>query len=214
MIKHYSVLGDSISTFDGMVAAGNAVYYEGERAAHNNVNTPSDTWWMQAISALGGKLLRNASYSGSLVAGAAFPAGRSPERAWQLLGASGQQPDVVLVYLGINDYGEGTPLDEFADAYRAMLAQVAQVAPNAEVWCLTLLPGRSEEHDVEFFRSKYKGADLEAYNAAIRQAAADGGARVVDVAVVGRPFDTLDGTHPTRRGMLQLAAAFAEALPR
>lgn len=214
MVKRYSVLGDSISTFDGMVAAGNEVYYEGERAARNNVCAPTDTWWVQTIGQLGGKLLANASYSGSLVTGDAFPAGQSMQRARQLVGASGQQPDAVLVYMGINDYGEGVPVDDFACAYKALLVNVAQVAPDAEVLCLTLLPGCSEEHDTSFFRSKYKGISLEAYNEAIREVARAQGARVLDVAAFAAPFDTLDGTHPTRRGMQQLSAAVLEALGR
>ena len=38
------------------------------------------------------------------------------------------------------------------------------------------------------------------------------GAHLVDVAAIGEPFDTLDGTHPTKRGMDQLAAIVLKAL--
>ena len=209
MANAYSVLGDSISTYDGMVPSGNAVYYEGELCEANGIAQLEDTWWMQTIAHAGGEFLANGSFSGSLVAGDAFPAGRTMERARQVLGPQGEAPDRILIYMGINDYGEGTPIQEFEAAYGELLANLQEVAPHAELLCLTLLPGRSEEHDVAFFRNKYKGSDLGAYNDAIRRWADACGAQVLDVAVAGEPFDTLDGTHPTARGMRQLAS-FAE----
>lgn len=214
MGEHIAVFGDSISTFEGCVPAANKVYYEGELCERNGVMRPADTWWMQVIDALGGQLWANGAYSGCLVAGDAFPAASSAERAVQVLGTDGMPPDAVLVYVGINDYGEGTPLPAFERAYAAMLANLRAAAPQAELRCATLLPGRSAEHDVEHFRAKYKGESLEAYNAAIRAAVAGAGAgaRLVDAAACGEPFDTLDGTHPTKRGMQQLAAAFLAGL--
>lgn len=213
-MKRFSVLGDSISTFEGMVPEGNAVYYRDADARANGVVTPANTWWMQVIDRLDGALLANGSFSGSLVAGESFPAGRAEQRAAQLIGADGAGPDAVLVYLGINDYGEGTDPVEFERAYGEMLANVRAKAPHADIFCMTLLPGRSEEHDVSFFREKYKGHDLEDYNRAIRRAAPSADAQVVDVALIGEPFDTLDGTHPTRKGMRQLAETFLKALSR
>lgn len=211
MTLRYSVLGDSISTFDGCVPAGNKVFYAGERCAQTGVAAAQDTWWMRVIGHLGGELLANGAYSGSLVAGDGFPAISSPGRAAQVLGEDGSAPDAVLVYAGINDYGAGTPLPDFERAYGRLLANLRAVAPAADLYCATLLPGRSADHDVDFFRSKYKGESLGAYNDAIRRAVAAAGAHLVDAAACGEPFDTLDGTHPTRRGMSQLAEAFTNA---
>lgn len=193
-----------------MVPQQNEVYYKDDLCEQNGVEALADTWWMQAIEATGGELLANGSYSGSLVSGDGFPAGRSMERARQILGAQGEQPDRVLIYFGINDYGEGTAVPAFEQAYDEMLANLAAVAPHAELLCITLLPGRSQEHDVDFFRAKYKGENLDDYNAAIRRAVAQQGARLVDIAAQGEPFDTLDGTHPTNRGMRQLSQVVIE----
>lgn len=101
-----SVLGDSISTFEGCNPEGFQVFYEGERCATTGVRAPGDTWWAQVIDALDSELLANGSYSGSMVEGAGFPAGNSAERI-AALARGGQQPDVVLVFMGINDYGWG-----------------------------------------------------------------------------------------------------------
>lgn len=213
MFQTVAVFGDSISTFEGCVPTGNAVYYEGEKCSQNGVEKPADTWWMQVADALSSKVVANTAYSGSLVSGHEFPAGASEERAAQLTAQDGMPAQAVIIYMGINDYGEGVAIDEFKTAYATLLENIRERVPEAEILCSTLLPGRSQEHDVDFFCSKYKGENLEDYNEAIREAAAAAeGARVVDVAAVGSPFDTLDGTHPTKLGMKQLAAAFLEAL--
>lgn len=104
----FSVFGDSISTFKGVTDPRNACYYDALDTNGNGITDPSQTWWMRVIDAEGGRLISNVAFSGSMVAGAGFPAGRSPERAQQALGAHGEEPDVILVFIGINDYGWGS----------------------------------------------------------------------------------------------------------
>ncbi len=106
MAQKVSILGDSISTFAGYAPCGFMVYYEGDICETTGVCTAQDTWWMQVINALGGEFLANASYSGSLVEGPKFPAGCSNERI-EALSRDGVAPDVVVVFMGINDYGWG-----------------------------------------------------------------------------------------------------------
>lgn len=213
MTMRISVFGDSISTFSGMVPPENKVYYEGDLCDQNGVMKPADTWWMQVIDAMEAELLANGSYSGCLVSGEEFPAGCSMDRARQVLGQNGEQPECVLVYMGINDYGEGTSLAEFERAYDDMLENLEDVAPSADIICATLLSGRSKEHDVDFFRAKYKGESLAGYNAAITRAAArHDNAKLADVASCNSSYDTLDGTHPTKCGMRQLSGAVLDSI--
>lgn len=102
----FSILGDSISTFEGCNPEGFAVFYEGERREATGVLQQGDTWWAQVVDALGGEVLANGSFSGSMVEGAGFPAGDSAERV-EALACEGRAPDVVIVFMGINDYGWG-----------------------------------------------------------------------------------------------------------
>lgn len=104
--QRISILGDSISTFEGCNPDGFRVYYEGERRKETGVVLPTDTWWAQVIDALGGMPWRVAAYSGSLVEGAGFPAGNSAERV-AALARDGEAPDMVITFIGINDYGWG-----------------------------------------------------------------------------------------------------------
>ncbi|WP_182279417.1 SGNH/GDSL hydrolase family protein [Collinsella intestinalis] len=104
--RGFSVLGDSISTLMGWVPEGWRVHYEGEVHV-DGVERPQDTWWGRVIDHFDGHLIANSSFSGSVVEGYGFPAGNSEKRIASLLGARGECPDVVLVYMGINDYGWG-----------------------------------------------------------------------------------------------------------
>lgn len=59
--KNFSVLGDSISTFQGYSPWG-AAHYSPDLGAATGVHTVEDTWWMQVIRALQGRLLSNLSH--------------------------------------------------------------------------------------------------------------------------------------------------------
>jgi len=65
--KYFSVLGDSISTLAGWNPPDHAVFYNWEHKRPSGVLGPEDTWWGKVIDALGGQLLMNESWSGSLV---------------------------------------------------------------------------------------------------------------------------------------------------
>ncbi len=240
----FSILGNSISTFEGCNPEGFRVFYESERLEATGVLAPQDTWWAQVVDALDGELLANGSYSGSMVEGAGFPAGNSAERI-ATLARDGQTPDVVLVFIGINDYGWGgadaqaagrgsampvcldaaalgeerepglAPADaaeRFGAAYEAMLARMRAAYPRAEIWCCTLCPGRVVGRAGSTFAYRLRGVPFDAYNAAIRSAAARQGCRVADVRALGRDYEGLEGTHPTARGMRQFAALVLRAM--
>lgn len=102
----FSIMGDSISTLAGFIPCGWRCHYEGEISVPG-IHRATDTWWGQVIEHFGGHLVANSSFSGSCVEGFGFPAGCSDKRAEALVGATGELPEVVLVFMGINDYGWG-----------------------------------------------------------------------------------------------------------
>lgn len=105
-----SVLGDSISTYEGCNPEGFAVFYTGNIPSQTGVTSPRDTWWHQVIDGMGAELLVNGSWSASLVEGAGYPSGESRGRV-AALRTPKATPDVVLVFMGINDFGWGGPLN-------------------------------------------------------------------------------------------------------
>lgn len=241
--RRISILGDSISTFEGCNPDGFAVYYEGERRRATGVVHATDTWWAQVMVALDAMPWRVAAYSGSMVEGAGFPAANSAERI-AALARDGEAPDVVIAFIGINDYGWGSAMaqaagrgnavpecldlatieprvpglagtdaaERFGAAYEAMLTRIRDAYPQAEVWCCTLCPGRVVGSEHSTFAYNLRGVPFDCYNDAIRAAAAHTGCHVADVAALGYDYEALDGTHPTKRGMRQLAALVLQAM--
>ena len=76
MTRLFSVYGDSISSFEGILPQGWRVFFEGEQLELTGVKTPHDTWWGQVIDHFGGQFLANASWSGCLGRAHRVPAGR------------------------------------------------------------------------------------------------------------------------------------------
>ena len=111
--KYISILGDSISTFEGCSEPKDAAFYNTERKLISRITTLSDTWWGQVIEKLGAKLLVNNSISGSTVTW--HPSyeiqsyGCSDERTCSL-SREGVSPDIIFVYLGTNDWGAGVKI--------------------------------------------------------------------------------------------------------
>ena len=93
MTRLFSVYGDSISSFEGILPQGWRVFFEGEQ--------------LELIDHFDGQFLANASWSGCVVEGRDFPVGASAERI-EHLQADGRTPDDILVHIGINDYGWGS----------------------------------------------------------------------------------------------------------
>lgn len=238
-----SILGDSISTFEGCNPDGFDVFYEGERRRMTGVERVCDTWWRLVVDAIGGDILVNGSFSGSMVEGAGFPAASSVRRV-AALSRDGMDPDIVIAFIGINDYGWGGPANQaagrgravpdaapaceertarfaaedaaaaFGTAYGVMLGRVRAAYPDAQVWCCTLCPGRLADARETTFIRRLRGVDVRAYDDAIRLQASDHGCRVIDLASFGLDYEAVDGTHPTARGMRQLASMAVRSMAR
>ena len=63
---YFSVVGDSISTFQAYSPVG-AEHYAPDLADATGVASVEDTWWMQVIRTLGGAYLSNISISGNTI---------------------------------------------------------------------------------------------------------------------------------------------------
>lgn len=217
--KLFSILGDSISTLDGYNPRGYEIFYKFENCYKANIYAPQDTWWGKVIDVLGGELLVNNSWSGSMVCKhrlCEIPSfGASDERT-SSLGKDGLVPDVVMVYLGTNDWGAGMKVNPDAEdennlavfriAYRTMLEKIKRNYPNAEIWCFTLGVSKCTNNSAFAFPFCYGGNHIEKYCNVIRDCANDNYCRLVDLyhATLVEPFDSIDGFHPNAEGMKTL----------
>ncbi len=227
--KYFSVLGDSISTFEGYSHPKEAAYYDRTHKIQSGVLTVLQTWWGQTIQCLGGELLVNNSISGSTVC-------RTPLHEIPSYGCSDWRtsslhegeilPNVIVVFLGINDWGSGLRvfpqpaasdndnLKIFSVAYGKMLEKLKNNYPKTEIWCLTLPISRCSSQPDFQFSPCYAGRHIEEYCAAICENAKRYGCRIIDLYNSGQPHDTIDGFHPNADGMKTLADSVIACLQK
>ena len=208
METRWSVLGDSISTFQGFTPPG-GVYYAPSSGPVTGVSDVEDTWWMQVIRARGGVLLANNSWSGSTVAESGNLGAASLSRI-RKLGPDGVRPDVVMIFTGLNDVGRYVPPEVFRSDYEKMLRRITELYPGAQVRCGTLTVGYIERP--LFPRLSYFGQRLEEYNEAIRDAVSAAGAKLADLAALEESYESMDGLHPSGVGMKQVAGMWLRCL--
>lgn len=210
--RRFSILGDSISTLAGCNPDGYRVFYQGDISRQAKVTRMEDTWWGMVIGHFHGTLLINNSWSGSLVSGE-YPSGCSPRRTGGLHVGS-TLPDVILVYMGTNDWIQGVPPgcegeqtggECFEDAYAQMLRRIRDNYPGAQVWCCTLAEAWVSSKPQLLFPYAPGGIHIDAYNQVIRAVAQAQGCGVIDFYQCHIPYDSLDITHPVADGMRTLA---------
>lgn len=219
-----SIVGDSISTYGGFNPEGYAVFYDRETQQRNGLTSVYDTWWAKVNQALGGYLCVNNAYSGSRVTGRDFPAASSKQRTGALHTAQ-HMPDLILVYIGFNDFGSGAPVrrkglqlfskkdpDYFADAYCKMLAQIKANYPQATIVCATLMRSQIAANEHWVFPEQFALTYFEDYNQAIRQICRKENCFLADLSALNWRYETLDGTHPTKNGHDTLYRAWVSCL--
>lgn len=254
--KYVSILGDSISTFNGYsndatvnsTIGGNGHRYDAGAAdtkpgSYCLLESVDHTWWMHFANRSGMKLLVNNSWAGSQVFGNQTSDGRLIPAAYldrcinlhdntveNNPGNTPIHPDVIFVYLGINDYnfnrnnvGKGavdyanlissdgsyvTPTT-FGEAYGILLHKMQNAYPDAQIFAMTLLPENLYSVDMAAWAE---------HNAYIRAAAEFYNVPVVDLAencaITWENYSgyMIDKIHPTTAGMELISNCIEEEL--
>ncbi len=228
-----SILGDSISTYDGWIPEGFNVFYP----LSGDLTDVSQTWWKSLIDDTGMELCANNSSSGSTCSGDSLSIddpmfGCSDGRLSFLAGSQGRLPDIIVIYMGTNDLLNGVPIgdndgtklveegnvENFSDAYCLMLDKLASYYPTAQIFCCTLAPVGDWGEDVPFVTfQNHLGMTAEDYSNQIRVIADSKGAAVIDLYHCGITIDNLaemttDGVHLTPGGMELVKTAVMSGL--
>ncbi len=217
-----SILGDSISTYEGVsnnpnynqTLLNNKVYYK-------DPFKKEDTWWFKTITELNLRLIVNNSYSGSSVSdirtdplkGKAYL-----NRAINLHNNENMSPDIILVYLGVNDLMDGASCknlfnesyfdkisnndfkpttNNFDEAFSLLLYRINKTYPNSKIYCLNipLMKCNTEEtcslynNTITLIANHYKAEIIDLYHSNISN----------------YQKYTLDGVHPNIDGMKEMA---------
>ena len=223
--KTISILGDSISTFDGWIPAGHRPRYPDPGNPRCDVRDVKLTYWMRLIHAQGARLGVNDSWAGSCVGNVweADEGDIGPGRAMasmgriKSLGANGT-PDVILFFGGGNDYNhrEIYPLgcfdaaaapdaaeldavrwDSVVEAYTAAILRMKAVYPAAKIVAILPIASRITE--------------IRAYDEQFRAICRHYGVTCVELTRVEAGM-LYDGFHPNNHAMELMAEDIAKAL--
>lgn len=140
--RKISILGDSLSTYQGYNPTGNIVYYPNE---NNDIDSVEKTWWKKVIMDSNSVLSINESYSGSKISGTD---NFSFVNRFKNLG----DPQYLIIHGGTNDLWQNVPAgvlhfdsieselntEEFADAYDILIRKVVSLYPTTNV--LLIIP--------------------------------------------------------------------------
>lgn len=189
--KTFSIIGDSISTYEGYIPEGFSAFYPYPTA---DVSTVHKTWWMQVINKLGGSLFVNNSYSGTCVATASKYSTRYKTRLNYCL-LNNIAPDIIIIYMGSNDCASKyVNLDDFDQAYLEMLNNLKELCPNSEIILCTLA--------TSIF---YKETDRIAYGEVIKKYGKEFDYKVIDLENADISDKLVDTAHPNTSGMNEVA---------
>ena len=233
--KKLSILGDSISTFDGWIPEGYSCFFP----MNGDVAEVEQTWWQMVLKDTGMELCVNGSSSGSTCIGDSTSAddcsyGCSDYRIGDLIGGSGCFPDVIIVYMGTNDFMKAVPLgdndgtrvveegviENFSDAYCLMLDKLIAYYPNAEIYCCNLpAMGVWGPASGPVFVPFVNSLELspEDYGKRIETIAKAKGCQVIDLQNCGITAENLewyvsDGVHLNSEGMKLIRDAVVKAM--
>ena len=221
--KTFSILGDSVSTLEGYSTPEYCAFYDTDKKLESGVITPQDTWWGMVVSALGGRVLVNNSISGSTVTYSPLyeiPSYACSNERTSSLHLGSDTPNVIMVYIGTNDFGAGVLIDGdnesdntvFSVAYKNMLKKLKNNYPLAEIWCFTLAKSRYLKKPSFEFPYLYGGTHIEKYCNAITKIATELNLKVIDLYNNAEPYDTIDGFHPNKSGMTALSTAVLKSV--
>ena len=194
--KRLSILGDSISTYRGVSNNG-----EDNLTIQHNPSFYAEpfplegTYWMRLIDELGMTLCVNNSWSGGNLSGIDDPTS-GVNRSLHLSKNDGTNPDVIIVFMGINDFGRNVTIDVFAHDYAETLTRIKGNYPNVKVCCVNI-PDRYVETK----------ARTELFNQAISRAVEVAGEGFFVADLFGSRLNndfyymnTVDGLHPDEDG--------------
>ena len=218
-MQFVSIMGDSISTYTGFNPPGYSVFYNDSNSFRNGMSSVYDTWWAKVNQFLHAYICTNNSFSGSKVTGENFPSANCDERT-SLLHTDLYRPDLILIYIGFNDFGNGIKItsnqsdgaSSFFESYCNMLRKIRKNYPKSRIICGTLMESFIRGNDNWIFPHKWAGISIYEYNAAIKIAAKLSGVELADLASLNMNYETLDGTHPTKAGHDTIAQAWIHCL--
>lgn len=208
---YISFYGDSISTFYDPSSPINSAY-NGTNQYYYPIYCPSVssyemTWWYQTIKNTNTNLLINNSISGSTAHGSSNTCGEHQDRINRLMKGK-ITPDIVIIYLGINDSGTYT-VDTYSKSYRNMCEKIEATYPGVQIMICTLA-----------YETYFSNGYRELYNEWLFEFAEEKDYPVIDFSkawdatteVKNDWYYLADNIHPNEKGMKVMSGIATDVL--
>ena len=237
--KKLGIVGDSISTYSGYIPSGYATFYPA-----NTVQNVNQTWWKQLLEQTGMVLCVNASWSGSTICGNTGDStgyvGASDARVAALTDGNGNKPDIIICFIGINDFGKSngygcgtyegktaiptaTTISNITEAYGVLLKKLENSYPNARIFVCRIMPEQFASEMAPSYANGFPNINptdsisLPELNERIEKIAGAFGAGVIPMDKCGITFFNLstytgDKLHPNALLMEKMAQVAQQAL--
>lgn len=213
-MKKISILGDSISTFKGMIPPSCHTCYPKD---DSDVVSADLTWWALLCSRMKLELVVNQSYSGARISPCGLEAHSidscfSSYERWGFLG----EADLIILFGGTNDYGSAIdPASPafFRSSYRTLLHNLGARYPKAKVFCCTPI----KRLDRPFNKANANGLDYLGLCSIVREEARASGCSLIDLATMDYDEDDhvlCDGLHPTAKGLAMIESMMENAISK
>lgn len=114
--NNFSILGDSISTFNDFIPSGNLSWYPNDATINNNDCTDvTNTWWYRFARDYNCALQANESYSGAPICNDGYGAGTTDasDKSFVARMANLPQSDLLLVFGGANDSWNNVSIGDY-----------------------------------------------------------------------------------------------------
>ena len=116
--KTMSVIGDSISTFSG-ISSGSSYYPK------NNVVAANDMWWKKAANTTGMDICKINALNGRRLTTTKAGNTSAVETCLNVT-KNGTEPDVIVSFIGINDFINGVKLGSYNSSKRNLTSAVSK----------------------------------------------------------------------------------------
>ncbi len=196
--KKVSVLGDSYSTFVGVIPSNYSSFYPNDR---NDVTEIEQTWWDLYIKAKGYALEKNDSWGGTTICGTGY--GRMDTSRSNFISRvdSLGHPDIIFVFGGTNDAWANSPIGEYQ--YSDWTQEDCKQFRPALACLIDMLQKRYPEAEICFIlNSELK----EPVNESMREVCKHYNVKLVEL----HDIEKQNG-HPSISGMKSICAQLLEA---
>ena len=196
--KKISILGDSISTFEGYIPKDYKYFYP---QPYGDVRNIYQTWWMKVINGLGAGLYINNAYGGSTVCN--FDEySTSNDKRLEALRINDNLSDVLFIFMGTNDCASKyVNVNTFKEAYTTMLNKLKTISPNSEIILINLPISKLYTIDSQYELNQVIGKCAEDFNH-----------KLIDISGLDMTNTLIDSAHPNSNGMKILSKAILDSL--